>query len=248
MSEALYDHDVVQTMIALAREEAETNPRPRERCGVVVKAGNKAKVIECDNVHTSPEHRFRIAPEEWAYLNMDHEILSIWHTHPNGTAAPTQADLVELEIHGVPWHIVSWPEGGHSYTMPTGYKAPYEGRVSIHGVLDCYSLVKDWYEREMGIMMPAVYRPDDWWAKGMDLYRDHLAQSGFVSMPHDFRNVKRGDGFLMQIGSRVPNHAAVYVGDGKILHHPLGQLSRVMPFGGFWLKNTTHFLRHESQL
>jgi cell wall-associated NlpC family hydrolase len=240
--------DIVRQMIEVAQQEAHDNERPRERCGVVVKEGNKPRLIECSNVHDNPHEFFRISAQEWAYLDIDHEVLSVWHTHPNGTAAPSQADRVMIEATGLPWHIVSWPEGGHSYTEPTGYEAPYEGRVFVHGILDCYALVRDWYRREMSVSLPNDDREDEWWNKGKNTYLDGFEKNGFVSMGADVRNLRRGDGILMQVVSKVPNHAAVYLGDGKILHHVHGKLSNITTYGGYWLKHTTHILRHREHL
>lgn len=239
--------DLIRQMMEIARAEADS-PRPRERCGVIVKDGTKGRLIECANVADNPHERFKISAQEWGYLHTDHEVLSVWHTHPNGDAAPSQADLVEVENTELPWHIVSWPQGGHSYTEPSGYRAPYEGRVFVHGILDCYALVRDWYKRELQIDLPNDDRPDNWWQKGQNIYLDGFEKNGFVSLGHDFKVLRRGDGILMQVASKVPNHAAVYLGDGKILHHVHDHLSNITTYGGFWLKNTTHYVRHKSQL
>lgn len=240
--------DFVPRLIELAAAEAALGEPPKERCGVIVKDGDGQRVIECKNVASNPHEFFKISPEEWAYLSVDYEILSVWHTHPNASAAPSAADLKMIEATQLPWHVVSWPEGGHSYTEPSGYEAPYEGRPFVHGVLDCYALCRDWYKRELNIDLPDDPREDNWWEKGGNLYVDGFEKNGFVSIGHDERDLKRGDGILMQIRSSVPNHAAVYLGEGLILHHLHSRLSGIYPYGGQWLKNSTHFLRHRSQM
>jgi len=240
--------DFVKQIIEIAAAEAITHPdKPQERCGAIVQDGEGQRLIECANIAENPCEEFRFAPEEWAYLNVDYEVVALWHTHPNSTAEPTQADRVYIESTGLPWHIVSWPQGGHSYTEPTGYEAPYVGRTFVHGVLDCYALCRDWYKRELGIDLPNDERDEMWWTKGQNLYLDGFEKNGFVSIGKDVRKLQRGDGILMQILSPVPNHAAVYLGDGKILQHEYGRLSRIVTYGGYWLKHSTHFLRHHSQ-
>lgn len=241
----------IRDMLTIAQSEHEANPgAPKERCGVVLRTPEgEVKVVECANVSVNPTHNFKIGAVEWAGLYMDNEVLEVWHTHNNQSAAPSQADLVELEKTRLPWHIVSWPEGGHSYTLPTGYVAPYEGRMFYHGVLDCYALCKDWYSREMGIELIEIEREDGWWKKNQNLYLDHFVENGFyeVAPEVDVKSLRRGDGLLMQVASRVPNHGAIYLGDGKILHHVQDHLSEITNYGGDWLKRTTHHLRHESQ-
>jgi proteasome lid subunit RPN8/RPN11 len=240
--------DFIPKIIEIAAAEAAVNAHPRERCGVIVKDGDGQRLIECANVAPNPQETFKIAPEEWAFVNVDYEVVAVWHTHPNASAKPTPTDLSYIELTGLPWHIVSWPEGGHSYTEPTGYEAPYVGRPFVHGVHDCYGLCRDWYKRELNIDLPNDDRDVEWWNKGQNLYLDGFEKNGFVSIGTDVRKLKIGDGILMQIRSRVPNHAAIYVGDGKILHHLHSRLSAIMPYGGQWQKNSTHFLRHQSQL
>lgn len=235
-------------MVAIAKAEAVDNLRPKERCGAVVKDGEGVRLVECKNIHSDPYQYFKIGAEEWAFLDVDFEILAVWHTHPNASAAPSQSDRVMMEATGLPWHIVSWPEGGHSYIEPTGYEAPYLGRVFVHGIMDCYSLCRDWYKRELGIDLPNDEREDGWWDNGKNIYLDGFEKNGFVSIPTDVRNLKRGDGLLIQYVSKVPNHAAIYLGDGKILHHVDRRLSEIAPYGGYWMKHTTHYLRHQTQL
>ncbi len=74
---------------------------------------------------------------------------------------------------------------------------------------------------------------------------DNFADAGFVVVEPD--DLLVGDVFLMQVNSEVPNHAAIYLGDGLILHHLQGRLSSRDVYGGYWQKITTHTLRHQSQ-
>jgi len=241
-------NDLVRQMLAIAKLEAETCNHPKERCGAIIKNGDNLALVECRNVADNPYETFKISAQEWGFLNVDHEVTAIWHTHPNGSAAPTQADLVSIEEHQVPWHIVSWPQAGHSYTEPTGYEAPYLGRVFVHGIMDCYALVRDWYKRELGIELSQEERVNNWWDKGENLYVNGYEKNGLVSVPTKVRDLQRGDILLMQYVSRVPNHAGIYIGDGKLLHHVDRRLSEITTYGGYWMKHTTHYLRHKTQL
>jgi cell wall-associated NlpC family hydrolase len=63
-------------------------------------------------------------------------------------------------------------------------------------------------------------------------------------------NPQPGDVLVMHIraaGSR-PNHAAVYVGEGNILHQTTGDVSGLAPWGGMWEHSTAMILRHESRM
>ena len=146
------------------------------------------------------------------------------------------------EASGLPWHIVGIPSEEWTRIEPSGYVAPLVGRQWSHGVLDCYALVRDWFHQERGITLPDFDRFDEWWKRGKNLYVENFANAGFTDI--NFKDLQEGDCFLMQVASPVPNHAAVYLGDGLILHHLQGRLSSRDVYGGYWQKITTHILRY----
>ncbi len=65
---------------------------------------------------------------------------------------------------------------------------------------------------------------------------------------YGFRQVhdmKKGDVILMQIGSKLVNHAAVYIGNNQIKHHLYNRLSSREIYGGWWRKCTRIVVRYE---
>lgn len=231
-------------MVAHAHLEA-----PREACGVLLRfaAGDLAY---CEGVNTATEgrDRFELDPSIWAIADESGgEVVAIVHSHPGYSANPSMADRAQCEASGLPWVIVGLPSGHLVELAPTGWTAPLEGREFHFGVLDCYTLVQDWYRREWGIVLPDFARTDGFWLRGEHLYRDGLAEAGFVVVPT--REPQRGDGLLMRVGSPdVDNHAAVYLGDGLMLHHLYGQPSRVELWDWPWQRRTTAVVRHRSRL
>lgn len=224
---------------------------PRECCGLIVAGANGEAYIPCRNVATTPSEHFRLPAEDYAYAEDLGEVLAVVHSHPNASAAASDADRVMCEASGLPWHIVSVgqctgaePECGDLQTIePCGYEAPLVGRQFAHGVLDCYTLVRDFYARDLGIQLSQYEREDDWWEKGQDLYSlDRLRAEGFELIDGE---PQRGDMVLMQIRSPVPNHAGVYLGDGQMLHHMHGRLSEKVVYGGMWAERTRYIVRHK---
>ncbi|WP_244890722.1 NlpC/P60 family protein [Luteibacter rhizovicinus] len=124
--------------------------------------------------------------------------------------------------------------------QPSGYAAPLVGRSWAHGVLDCWALCRDWYARERAIVLPDPERADNWWDDGSsDLYGDAAMQAaGFTKV--ELKDIAEGDLVLMQIRSKnlVPNHAAIYLGGGHILHHLYDRLSSRDVYGGYWQEVT----------
>lgn len=100
----------------------------------------------------------------------------------------------------------------------------YEGRPFIHGMFDCYTLVRDYYKRNFNIFLPTnIQRDWEWWNKGENLYLENAKDCSF----EEAEDIKKHDVLLMKINSPVPNHAAIYIGDGKILHHMAGRFSTI---------------------
>lgn len=217
---------------------------PREACGLVLVKGGRASYHPCRNLAQSND-QFVLAPEDYAHAEECGDIVAIVHSHPNASANPSQADRVACEASGLPWHIVGIPSGVWAYIEPCGYLAPLVGREWAHGVLDCYSLIRDWYRIERGIELRDFHRDDEWWTRGENLYLDNFQQAGFRRLA-DGEDLQVGDGILMQVLSNVPNHAAVYLGDGIILHHLHGRLSSRDVYGGYWLKHTALVVRYAS--
>ena len=100
----------------------------------------------------------------------------------------------------------------------------YEGRPFIHGIFDCYTLVRDYYKRNFNIFLPTnIQRDWEWWNKGENLYLENAKDCSF----EEAEDIKKHDVLLMKVNSPVPNHAAIYIGEGKILHHMAGRFSTV---------------------
>lgn len=96
------------------------------------------------------------------------------------------------------------------------------GRPFLHGVFDCYTLIKDYYRRNFSLILPTnLQRTWEWWTQGENLYLDNASKYGF----YEVSEIKKHDVLIMKVQSPVPNHAAIYLGDNKILHHMGGRFS-----------------------
>lgn len=218
---------------------------PREACGLVVVVRGRERYIPCRNVAVGTDH-FEMPAEDYAAAEDLGEVMGVVHSHPNGSAEPSDADRVACEASGVPWHIIAWPADDVRTIEPCGYQAPLVGRQFAHGILDCYSMVVDWYARERGVLLPDFERHAEWWAHGGDLYMQGYGKAGFHVVSQDTPE-RAGDVILMQVRAPVPNHAGVYLGDGTMLHHLYGRLSSRDVYGGYWREITRCVLRHKSE-
>jgi len=216
-----------------------THEFPREACGVIVTSHGRDAYLPCVNLAQNNEH-FVIDPADYAAAEDKGEVTAIVHSHPVTAPNPSQADLIGIEKSGIPWVIVNPLSGAHTITNPTGYTAPLIGREFSHGVLDCLTLIQDYY-LSIGIQLPQSERENEWWLKGQNLYLDLYEDWGFVEVAEP----QLHDVVLIKMGSPVPNHGAIYLGDNIILHHVMRRLSCRDVFGGYWQRHATHYLRHK---
>ncbi|SSW68524.1 C40 family peptidase [Achromobacter agilis] len=239
---------------------------PRECCGLVVVVDAKERYWPCRNLATGTAH-FVMAPEDYAEAEEAGRISAIVHSHPDMPATPSEADRVACEATGLPWFIVTVSQNGVGAVeagevrgfAPEGYVAPLLGRPFAHGVLDCYSLIRDGYAREMGIVLPNFRRDDGWWEPGRagDLYMDHYAEAGFRPLAAG-EDMQFGDVVLMQICSDRVNHSGMFIGarplreapdifpvPDAMLHHLYGRDSERVVYGGYWREATRLVVRYQ---
>jgi proteasome lid subunit RPN8/RPN11 len=237
--------DLPLTMTEAMRSHAAAES-PRECCGLVIRtAGGELEYVRARNRAATPADHFILHEEDFAAAEDRGVVLAIVHSHPHASANPSMADRVMQARSGVPWLIVGWPSGV-IVQVDAPFEAPLLGREFAHGVLDCYTLVRDYYARVLGIDLPDFERPDRWWeappARNLQLYRRHFASAGFAEV--DPGELRVHDGIVMQVLSDEPNHAAVYIGGGQMVHHLYDRLSSREVYGGYWRRHTAFVVRH----
>lgn len=231
---------------------------PNEMCGVVV----GGEYIPCRNISDNPTFHFVVHNDDYQAALVKGPVEAVIHSHCDHTSAPSEADLQGCAESDVPWAILEVRAGkyiGHRWIEPDKWQAPLLNRPFYHGVHDCLSIILDYYSREMGIDLGQFDREDDWWNNGKDYYRELLPKAGFSKIDPEVDGYRSGDVILMQIRSPVPNHAAIFLEDGKllsetcanpapcvILHHMYGQLSRRDVYGGYYLEKTVSVWRYGS--
>ncbi|WP_312994951.1 C40 family peptidase [Achromobacter animicus] len=257
------------TFAAMRRHAEEVYPA--ECVGFVVSHSDGREIyVRGQNVADAPDAGFVTRPDDWAAAEDMGAVVAFVHSHPDNTASPSEADLVACEamaerVGAMPWYIVEvrkdiGQEAPQALAIeafsPSGYRAPLLGRTFHHGVLDCYSVIRDFHAREMGISIPDFHRADGWWEGDEEVYLDNFAAAGFRPLAVG-ETVQRGDVILMNHLAKRTNHGAVYLGDGRLserpdlfpmqgtmLHHLYGRLSTREVYGGYWQEITRLVLRH----
>jgi cell wall-associated NlpC family hydrolase len=182
--------------------------------------------VRLDNLSGQPEARatadHRVIARELAAGNLR----ALCHSHPGGPDCPSEADMRSQAEMEVPFVIVT--TNGQATAAPFAWgdqlvdSDPLVGRPFRHGVRDCYALIRMWWWRERGVLLPDYPRSWEWWLPDRpgekDLYRRYFADAGFYRI--DQRDARQGDVWFAAVRSQVPNHAGIYLDGGLVLHHP----------------------------
>lgn len=231
---------------------------PRECVGLVCVRDGTEIYVPCRNLAAVPTENFSLSPEDLANAEDLGAVAALVHSHPGGAARPSPADRAMCEQAGIDrWVIVSLGVqtdstigiDGWCEFSPAGYVAPLIGRVFVHGIHDCYDLIRSYYQLERGVTLPNFDRPHDWWADGVsNLFLDNFTKAQFADMGQD-AELEVGDVLLMQIRSKndVPNHSGIYLGGNVLLHHMYGQLSGRTVWGGMWARSLRTVLRYRGE-
>lgn len=247
-----------------AREHARAE-FPKESCGLIV----NGEYIACDNLApAASEHQddpmcrcqlcaFVISNK--VYLHYGDSIEMVLHSHPNGPLYPSEADMVAQVASAVPWGIIALDDSRTGEPLIWGDRnniPPIIGRSFMHGVTDCFDIVRDVYAlgrvelEKQGITgwpfdpieLPAWPRVESWWKiDTLDYYNTEPVKHGFEEI--SISQARPGDVFLCKINSDKFNHAGVLLANSLILHHLPMRLSRREP-AGIWARQAGRWLRY----
>ena len=191
-----------------------------EMCGYINKEG---LFVERENISEIPYHAFTID-----FIDVEEEYTAIVHSHIANSCEPSDEDKLSCFESKVPWLIFGSYGETHEWMNPDDIKFGFLERPFRLGVIDCYTMVQDYY-RVLGLSLMDNPRPGEFWERkeeDSNPYIELAPEQGFYRLSDDAALLPH-DVILMSIRTKRPcaNHAAVYIGSGKILHHLQGRRS-----------------------
>ena len=220
---------------------------PYEVCGIIYDDthSNTQYITMITNISEQPEEYFLFDPVELVYIldnitsasNLD--LNSYFHSHVNATEQPSLQDKMTINKLNQRMLIYSIYTDNFLNVDPVVEDYPLVGRQFNYATANCYTLVQDYYEIKRSITLSDYTPIPNWWNKGMDLFLTYIPDEGFSEVS----TLQEHDVILMQVDSPVPNHLGIYIGDNKMIHHPLDRLSQRIIYGGYWRKHTWGYYR-----
>ena len=114
------------------------------------------------------------------------------------------------------------------------------GKQWSYGSNDCFSLLREYYSL-LGIVLPDFPRPESL-ERTESIFLKHARDIGFARVEFDDR--AEHDVIIMRLGTAAPMHAAIYVGNDKILHQRMNSVSAVESLRRYYRERTAAVFRH----
>lgn len=226
--------DNLNDNVRLAMLQAANQTAPNEMCGFLLVLPCGYEFVQLTNVTEDPRQHFEISSDDW--LSFQDSLVAIVHSHPNGEPFLSGADRQAQVATGLPWILVT--SGSLKIYQPVPH---LRGRDFIYDKSDCYRLIQDAYHLA-GIRLPEVPRTTVEEDAANRAFEAWVERCGFHRVA--LTELQAGDGILTSSYGRYPDHAMLYLGEGQVLHHSLGQLSR-QEYYSEYLQQCTHSIwRH----
>jgi proteasome lid subunit RPN8/RPN11 len=214
-----------------------------ECCGFISESG---QIIPCQNVSETPAKNFVIStPCRGRYA-------AIYHSHTTGLCNFSPSDGLGCKNTKVPWVLYNVPTNDFKIIDPSG-DAPYLDRDFCWWVNDCYSLVKDFYQREFSIDLIDYDRPElsdtpeiRWQPDGWNGFEESTGELGFIRLGQN-QQLQRGDVALFALHGGVANHLGIIddVDRQLFLHQLMWEPSRHDIWADSWQRFCVGVYRHK---
>ena len=205
---------------------------PRECCGIIGKRGKNIIWTPMVNISETND-TFQMDPKDYTKQALSQRILAIVHSHIDEPVKASQNDLIQCNAMNLDYIIVDI-DGNWNHVKPL------EGRPYIWKRYDCLTLVSDYYKMHYNMSI-------EWEDREYDTYEQVNYFSNFPEFGFkEVSDLSVGNVILFKIRAPVENHCAVYLGNGKILHHTENRLSAIQSLYPLWAKFKTRILKHES--
>ena len=216
-----------------------TQQSPKECCGLIV-FNDRVEIVQAKNLSESPNQHFFIDPKSYLYASHLGEIKGIYHSHLNNPkfSEMDKQNSERTKLWNVLYNITD--DSFHSY-WPKNYKYKYCGRAFQIGIMDCYTLVQNYYEAELKVKLKKYTREENWSKEAPILFNKEFSKNGLVEVKnprkHDIITIKGPN-------EKIATHLLIYLGNNEILHHPRFGESTIEIYSSIYRRLTEKILRY----
>jgi proteasome lid subunit RPN8/RPN11 len=222
------------------KEIRQTSSDNEESCGLILFKKDYF-TYPCRNNSDNRRNFFSIHPFDYIRAEAQGEIIACYHTHLEN-AEFGDFDKENAKLFNIPFLLYIKPADDFKLFYPNEYQNPYVGRDYQIGESDCYSLFKEYYQKEFNIYLPEFSRSAEWETETPRLFEENYPKYGFKeAIPAE---IKKGDGILFKYKETSPAcHIGIYLADETFLHHPPNRFSLIEQYTNAYKRRTKHIIR-----
>lgn len=205
----------------------------QEVCGLIVK--NSA--IECKNISQNPQESFVISLSDYLSAAKKGKPEAIFHSHINDKTSASLIDKDTSIKHNLP--IITYNLKNDSFDEFNQKRGiSYIGKQFKLGKSDCFTLLREYYQQELGIIIPEL-----------DIMHKHSSRSTAFNEPEKFNFIQVNDlkvNDVLIFTENNNNHILIYLGGNRVLHQPMNSASLIQEIDVSLSDKITKILRHGS--
>lgn len=228
------------------KELALHNPN-EEVCGILHHTFDKASIFPCENIAQDKTTDFEIDPQKYLECCQLGKPYGIYHSHPKGKAAFSEHDIESANEVLLPYHLYSIEDDKFLEYIPKGYELPVEGLNFVWGAFDCYELLRIYFRQNFNIYMNDYDRDETFESTDSNIIMENFEKEGFHNA-NSTTLLKKYDVLVFHSKRAYPQHFGIFLGNSRMLHHPLGGLSRIETITSNWQKRLQFVFRSNKPL
>lgn len=227
--------------------------KERESVGLIYES-NKTKKIDialCKNDSEDPCNHFVLSPYDYLRVAHKNRVYALFHSHVNDETEFSELDKINSENYNLIYILYNLKHNLFREYFPTkSYKSKYIGREFKMGSSDCFILIKDYYQNELGISInDGIERDEEWYTKNKNIFFDFWKKNDEFIEVQGFDNIRKYDCLIIQYPKNpTPSHVMLYLANNLILHQLNNKLSTVELLSNVHKKCTKKILRHQKML
>ena len=227
------------------------NEVPKECCGLIIEDKGAEQIYPCRNSSEKPAKHFSINPSDYVKASVRGKIKAVYHSHNSENEKFSVNDMFNSRAHKLNYILYNTVKDSFSFFDFKKNKTFLYNRIFKIGKSDCYTIVKEYYQN-LGIKLDGENTlGNDWYKENPNLISELFKLNKtnpnlpIVELPPDSQ-LKEHDVIVFEfIKGAGPNHVAVYLGDGNMIHHPRNRYPCIETLNPIYKKKMYKIYRHE---
>lgn len=219
------------------KDYALSNPQ-EEVCALIVKSKELYNLYKCRNISFHKKENVILNPFDYIKAAREGDIVAHVHSQPKGK--PSFTDYINAINHNI--HSIMYSINLDKFYIIEPKLKDYLNKDYICGESDCYTLVRNYFNKELNIQLNDYNRQEGWWEKEPNLILENFKRENGIEI--EYKDLKENDLILFKLNGR-PSHFSIYLGNNFILHHPINSKSLISEVTDSLKKRICIIIRHK---